>query len=220
MTDFATLRQRMVDNQIRPSEVTNHLVLGAFLSVPREIFVADDERPFAYADRELRMAASAPSRRMMDPARLARLVHALPLGPEAKALVVGCGSGYSAAILSYLAGAVIAVEEDRTLAEIARRRLSSLDVRNVTVIEAPLTGGWSDATPYDAILIDGAVEFMPDTLVRQLAPGAFLATIVREERLSRAMLYERVHEEAAKWPQFDAWATLLPGFERKREFLF
>ena len=108
MADFAALRQRMVDNQLRTSEVTDRDVIRAFLTVPREIFAAPAERPFAYADRELRMAASAPDRRMMDPVRLARLIHALPRGPEMKAMVVGCGSGYSAAILARLVGSVVA----------------------------------------------------------------------------------------------------------------
>ena len=112
MADFAALRQRMVDNQIRTSEVTDREVIRAFLTVPREAFAAPAERPFAYADRELQMAAAAPDRRMMDPVRLARLVHALPRGPEIKAMVVGCGSGYSAAILARLVGSVVAVEED------------------------------------------------------------------------------------------------------------
>src|SRR5262245_24264074 len=99
MTDFATLRQRMVDNQLRTREVTDRDVFRSFLNVPREMFAAPEEQPFAYADRELKMTTSAPGRRMLDPVRLARLIHALPRGPETKALVVGCGSGYSTAIL-------------------------------------------------------------------------------------------------------------------------
>jgi protein-L-isoaspartate(D-aspartate) O-methyltransferase len=219
MTDFAALRQRMVDNQIRPSEVTDHEVIRAFLAVPREIFVETTEQPFAYADRELRMAASAPNRRMMDPVRLARLVHALPHGPETKAMVVGCGSGYSAAILSRLAGSVVAVEEDKTLAALARENLAALGV-NVPVEEAKLVEGFPSGSPYDAILVDGAIEVLPDALVAQLKPGGNLAVIERDDRVSRAMLYEKVGADATKWPLFDAWATLLPGFERRREFVF
>jgi protein-L-isoaspartate(D-aspartate) O-methyltransferase len=220
MADFAALRQRMVDNQIRPREVTDLDVIRAFLTVPREIFAAPEERPFAYADRELKMAASAPSRRMMDPVRLARLVHALPRGPEIKAMVVGCGSGYSAAILAPLAGSVVALEEDPALAALARANLGTLGAANVSVVEGKLVEGCPGHAPYDAILVDGAVELLPDSLLSQLKAGGTLAAIERDDRVSRAMLYEKVGAEATKWPLFDAWATLLPGFERKREFVF
>jgi protein-L-isoaspartate(D-aspartate) O-methyltransferase len=220
MTDFSVLRQRMVDNQIRTSEVTDRDVIGAFLSVPRETFAAPDEVPFAYADRELRMAAGAPNRRMMEPVRLARLVHALPHGSDIKAMVVGCGSGYSAAILSRLAGSVVAVEEDKALAALARDNLAAIGGENVSVVEAKLTEGHPAGGPYDAVLIDGAVEFVPEAILSQLGQGGALAVIERDGGVSRAMLFERVGKDATKWPLFDAWATLLPGFERRREFVF
>jgi len=219
MADFAALRQRMVDNQIRTSEVTDRGVIRAFLAVPRERFVEPSERPFAYADRELRMAASS-GRRMMDPVRLARLVHALPRGPEAAALIVGCGSGYSAAILGRLVGSVVALEEDRGLAALARDNLAALDVANAVVVEGRLVDGHPDSAPYDAILMDGAVEVVPHALLAQLGRRGLLATIEREDRVSRAMLFDRTGEDATKWPLFDAWAPALPGFERRREFVF
>jgi protein-L-isoaspartate(D-aspartate) O-methyltransferase len=220
MLDFAALRQRMVDNQIRPSAVTDPNVIRAFLAVPREIFVAEEEKPFAYADRELVMSPSAPQRRMMVPVQLARLLQALPLGPQARALIVGCGSGYSAALMARLSGSVIALEEDAGLAAMARARLERLGVTNVAVVEGKLTEGWAAAAPYEAILFDGAVEVMPDSVIAQLKPGGILAAILRLERISRAMLYERVGGGATRWPQFEAWATLLPGFERKPAFVF
>ena len=166
MTDFATLRQRMVDNQLRTSEVTDREVISAFLSVPREMFVEPAERPFAYADRELRMSAGAPNRRLMDPVRQARLIHALPRGPGVKAMVVGCGSGYSAAILAEFVGSVIALEEDRSLAAMARESLRTLAAQNVAVVEGRLVDGHPEAASYDAILVDGAVEVLPNRLRR------------------------------------------------------
>jgi protein-L-isoaspartate(D-aspartate) O-methyltransferase len=220
MADFDVLRRRMVDNQIRTSAVTDADVIRAFLTVPREAFVAEAEKPFAYAERELMMSPEAPERRTLVPVQLARLAQALPLGPDAKAMVVGCGSGCSAAVLAQLARSVVAVEEDAGLAGMARERLSDIGVSNVSVVEGELVEGWQAEAPYDAILIDGAVEVVPDALVAQLKPGGILAAIVRLERVSRAMLYERVGKDVTKWPQFEAWATPLPGFQRKREFVF
>lgn len=218
--DFAVLRQQLVDNQIRPSEVTDRELVKAILAVPRELFVEPDERPFAYSDRELRMAKSAPERRLLDPVQLARLIQALAIGPDSKVMVVGCGSGYSAAVLAHLAGSVVAVEEHGELARIAAEKLRSLGVANVSVVCSRLVEGHAADAPYDAILIDGAVEFVPDALIAQLKQEGRLAVIERQERISRAMLYERIGHGATKWPQFEAWATLLPGFERKREFVF
>ena len=221
MDDFAALRRRLVDNQIRPSEVADRQLIEAFLTVPREIFVAPGERPFAYSDRELPYSGMAPSRRMIDPVQLARLIEMLPAGaPEAKAMAVGCGTGYSAALLARLFGSVVAVEENERLAAAMTETLAAIGAGNVTVVSAKLTGGFPPGSPYDAILVEGAVETMPAALIAQLKQTCALSVILRDERISRAMLYERVGDEAAKWPQFEAWATLLPGFEREREFVF
>lgn len=221
MNDYTTLRRRMVDNQIRPGDVTDNEVIKAFLFIPRETFVEPAEQPFAYADRELRLpAAQGHERGMMAPAQLARLTQMLPVNAQSKVLVIGCGTGYSAAILARLAGHVFAVEEDERLADLARERLAELGVTNVEVVRVRLTQGHPAEAPYDAILIDGAVETLPDSILAQLKPGRTLAVIERDGGVSRAMLYERIGADAAKWPKFEAWATLLPGFSRKREFVF
>jgi protein-L-isoaspartate(D-aspartate) O-methyltransferase len=157
---------------------------------------------------------------MMAPVQLARLIQTLPLGPHAHAMIVGCGTGYSAAILSRLAASVVAVEEDAALAAIARARLAALPAANVTVVEGRLGAGHPARAPYDAILVDGAVEVVPESLLAQLRAEGALAVVELGEGVSRAMLYERIGDEATKWPQFDAWAPLLPGFQRKREFVF
>ena len=220
MLDFEALRQRMVDHQLRPSEITDPDVIRAFSTLPREQFVAVVEQPFAYGDKELMMSAAAPNRRMMAPVQLARLVHALPRGENVRAMVIGCGSGYSAAILARLAGTVIAVEEDENLAISAQQRLAALAIGNVSVVQGKLTDGSPGGSPYDAILIDGAVEVVRPSLVSQLKPEGRLATIVRGEAISRAVICERTGDDGADWPLFEAWAPLLPGFERKREFVF
>ena len=220
MMDFARLRQQFVDNQVRPSEITDRALVQAILAVPREIFVGQAEQPFAYSDLELPMSAAAADRRIIDPVQLARLLQALSVGPQSKVMVVGCGTGYSAALLARIAAAVIAVEENEHLAAAATENLRALGAANAKVVRSKLTDGHPDEAPYDAILVDGAVEFVPDGLIAQLRPGGQLAVIERDERISRAMLYERFGSGASKWPQFEAWATLLPGFERRREFVF
>lgn len=218
MTDFATLRLRMVDNQIRPGAITDIDVIRAFLDVPRETFVEPAEKPFAYADRDLKLSAAAGERTIMPPVQLARLVQALPHGADARALVVGCGTGYSAAILSRLVGHVLALEEDPALVALARTNLQGMP--NVVVAEGKLADGYAAEAPYDCILVDGAIEVVPEMLIGQLKPQGMLAAIERADRISRAITCERVGAEATRWPLFEAWATLLPGFARKREFVF
>lgn len=220
MYDFAALRQRMVDHQIRPSDITDHELIRAFSSVARESFVEPAEQPFAYSDRELKLPAAMGDRRMIDPVQLARLVQTLRLGLKSRVLVIGCGTGYSAAIIARLAATVIGVEEDEALAALAESKLRDIGAANARVVRGKLSEGWPEDAPYDGILFDGAVEFVPDTLIAQLRPDGRLTVIERQERISRAMLHERVGSERARWPQFEAWATLLPGFERKREFVF
>jgi protein-L-isoaspartate(D-aspartate) O-methyltransferase len=220
MDDFAELRRRLVDNQIRPSEITDHDLIQAFLAVPRELFVAPGERPFAYSDRELRYSDKIPNRRLIDPVQQARLIAALPIGPDSKVMVIGCGTGYSAAILARLAGTVVALEEEPELAARAAELLPQVGAGNVDLVQGKLSEGWPAEAPYDAILFDGAVEVVPEPILAQLRPDAVLVAIVASERISRAMMFERVAGRASEWPLFEAWATLLPGFERAREFVF
>jgi protein-L-isoaspartate(D-aspartate) O-methyltransferase len=157
---------------------------------------------------------------MLPAVQLARLLQALPLSSGAAAMVVGCGSGYSAAIMARLAGHVVAIEEDESLLMLARDRLRGTDTENVALIPAPLVRGHPDAGPYDAILLEGTVELEPDTLLAQLSLEGALATIGRHEGISRAILYERIEGGVTKWPLFETWASPLPGFQRKPEFVF
>jgi protein-L-isoaspartate(D-aspartate) O-methyltransferase len=181
----------MVDNQIRPSEVSDHTVLAAFLDVPREFFVAPDEVPFAYADRPLRMTDTAAQRTMIEPVVLARLIQALPRGPEVKAMVPACGSGYSTAILSRLVGTVVAVESDATLRTKAAETLNALGVESVSIIDGVPAEGYPPQGPYDAILLEGALEIEPRPLILQLSEQGALATIQRTDRISRATILRR-----------------------------
>ena len=135
-------------------------------------------------------------------------------------MVVAGGSGYSAAIMARLCGSVTLVEEDRTLAASARENLAALGITNAPVVDAKLVEGYPAGGPYDAILVAGAVEIVPAAILRQLNDGGLLAAIEKDDRVSRAMLYEKVGTDIAKRALFDAWAMLLPGFERKREFVF
>jgi protein-L-isoaspartate(D-aspartate) O-methyltransferase len=221
MSDFAHLRLNMVDNQVRPSDVTDHALITAMLDIPRERFVPSLERPLAYADRDIRIGGGEQGdRHLIAPGGLARLIQALELSHDDVVLDLGCGSGYSSAILSRLAGSVVAVDSDTELVRLAETNLSELEIDNVAVVEADLSGGYPAEGPYDGILVAAGAEVVPDALTEQLSDKGRLIIVEYDGGPGRAMLYERSGAIVAKRPLFNQDAPILPDFMRKPEFVF
>jgi protein-L-isoaspartate(D-aspartate) O-methyltransferase len=221
MSDFAKLRLNMVDNQVRPSDVTDHTLIAAMLDIPRERFVPSAERPLAYIDRDIRVGGGeAGDRFLLAPTGLARLIQALELDEDDVVLDLACNTGYSSAILSRVAGSVVAVDSDPELVRLAEANLSELEIDNVAVVEAELAGGYPAEGPYDGILVSAGVEFVPDTLTEQLSDRGRMIVVEYSAGPGRAMLYERSGESVAKRPLFDLDAPVLPEFRRKPEFVF
>jgi protein-L-isoaspartate(D-aspartate) O-methyltransferase len=215
--DYAAARQHMIDSQIRTNEVTDSTVIGALAALPRELFVADSYRKLAYIDRPVPMGAG---RRMMEPMYLARLLQVAELQPKAKVLVVGAGTGYSAAILSSLVAKVTALECAADLAARAKANLESLGITNVKVVEGDLAAGRPNEAPFDFILVDGAVEVLPDALTAQLAEGGTLACIVMKGSIGHAELVTKADGVLTRREIFDAETDVLPGFARPQRFVF
>jgi protein-L-isoaspartate(D-aspartate) O-methyltransferase len=215
--DYAAARQHMIDSQIRTNKVTDATVIGALASLPRELFVADTHRKLAYIDRPVPMGAG---RRMMEPMYLARLLQTAELQPNAKALVVGAGTGYATAILSKLVAKVTALESDAALAARARSAIEGLGITNAKVVEGELTAGRANEAPFDFILIDGAVEVVPDTLTAQLAAGGILACVVMKTSMGHGVLITKADGVLTRREIFDAETDVLPGFTRPQRFVF
>jgi protein-L-isoaspartate(D-aspartate) O-methyltransferase len=223
MIDFGRLRQSMVDSQIRTNEVTDLRLLAAMLELPRERFVPASRVDLAYLDDDLPVrdaSAGNPARYLIEPMVLARLIQALELGGHERVLDIGCTTGYSTAVLARLAGSVIGLEEDSELATIARNNLAEVGARNVDVVSAPLAAGAPNKGPYDAILINGAVELVPEALFSQLKEGGRLAAVVRTNPPGRATLFVRSAGAVSQRSLFDAAVPLLPGFAAPRGFVF
>ena len=163
--NFEHMRRAMVASQLRTTGTNDPRVLAAMGEVPRERFVPASRVSLAYADA---LVPLKPGRDFNSPMALGRLLTEAAPRPGERALVVGAATGYAAAVLARLVGPVVAVEEDAELAAEARANLSAGDVR---LFEGPLAQGCADGAPYDLILIDGAVESVPDSLVAQLADG-------------------------------------------------
>ena len=217
MTDFSAARRHMVDGQVRPNDVTDLRVITVMLEVPRERFVGPAATALAYLDLDLDVGAGA-TRRLLKPMVLAKLIDAAGLSATDRVLDIGCATGYAAAVLARIAGQVVALEQDASLAKAAQVALSSQV--NVSVVSGPLVDGWRQGAPYDVILIEGATEVEPLAFCSQLKDGGRLVCVVGAAPGAKAMLYRRCGEEMGGRVIFDAAAALLPGFAKQPGFAF
>lgn len=221
MSDFTALRRTMVDCQVRPSDVTDLRVIDAMLAVPRERFVPESKRATAYLDMDIDVAADGQAKRcLIQPAVLARMLQAAGITETDRVLVVGCATGYSAAVVSYLAAEVFATEPDSSLAADAKANLAAVGCSNVTVTTAAPAEGDRAHAPYDVIVMDGATEIQPDALYDQLKMGGRLVGIFATSRPPRATLVARSPADYGSRVLFDASAPVLTGLERRPAFVF
>lgn len=217
MTDYAARRRMMVDTQIRPSDVTKYPIIDAMLTVPREGFVPDSKREIAYAGRNLELA---PGRVILEPRTLAKMLDALNIGGDELVLDIGCGLGYSAAVVARMAQAVVAVEEDEELAGEAQQALTEAGADNVILHVGPLAEGAAEHGPYDVILVQGGVEGLPDTLLDQLKDGGRIGAIFMEGANGAVRVgYKRGGHMSWRF-DFNAGAPVLPGFDTAPSFAF
>jgi protein-L-isoaspartate(D-aspartate) O-methyltransferase len=215
MIDFAAARRNMVDCQVRTQDVTDLRIIDAFLQVPRERFVPADKRGLAYLDYEVPLGEGPKARRLLKPMVLAKLIQAAGVRATDRVLDIAGGTGYSAAVWARLAGDVVAVEEDAAMAKQAQKNLGSA----VTVTVAALTAGAEASAPYDIILINGACELVPPSLLNQLKDGGRLLCVMGATP-GKATLYLRGASEVSDRALFDASAPSLPGFARAPAFVF
>jgi len=215
MTDFTKQRTTMVDTQIRPSDVTKYSVIEAMLAVPREAFVPGEARDTAYVGGEVSLADG---RSMLEPRTLAKMLDALDIRADEMALHVGCGYGYASALMARMAEFVVALEEDEDMAREAETALSEHGVDNVAVVVGMLRDGVAKHAPYDVILVEGAVERLPEALEAQLKEGGRIACIFTENNLGTARLGHKIGGKIAWRFLFNAGAPLLPGFSAEHAF--
>jgi len=215
--DFAAARRKMVASQIRTNKVTDSLVSDAMEAVPREYFVPAERRTLAYLDEDLPVAKG---RFLMEPMALARLLQLADIETGDKALVVGAGTGYSAAVLARIAQSVVVLENDTDLADKASKIMTELVIPNVTVVRGELASGVPSKAPFDVILIDGAVTEIPAPLKAQLRDGGRLVAVVRSGPIGRATLVTRVGDAYGSRADFDLVTPFLPEFAPQPKFVF
>lgn len=215
MADAALQRKNMVESQVRPSDVTDRRIIRAMSDVPRHLFVPEAARSLAYMDEPVRLSAG---RFLMAPRTFAKLVQLAEIDATGVVLDIGAATGYSSAVLGRIASAVVALEEDAELAAEATRAIESQGIENVALVKGPLAAGYAAEGPYDAIILEGAIEVVPPALLDQLKDGGRLVAVMAEHAVPKAFVWRRSGKAVDAAAVFDADAPVLPGFARAKEF--
>jgi len=225
MSGISAARQKMVDGQVRPSDVTDVRIIDAMLAVPREAFVPENKRALAYLDLDLDVSEGGQGqgqakRFLIKPVVLAKMLQAAEIKQTDRVLVVGCATGYAAAVVAQFVGQVTATESDAALAAKATAVLAQNGCGNVAVRTAVAADGNPADAPYDVILLNGATETVPERLYGQLRDGGRLVGVFAMSQPQRATLVTRSHGDFGYRALFDAAAPVLPGMERLPAFVF
>jgi len=208
-------RFNMVEAQIRSANVTDPQILAAMNAVPREKFVPTAAQALAYADVPV---AVAPGRYLLDPRSFAKLAQLAQITPTDRILDVGCGTGYSAAVLARLGAEVVALEQDADLVRVASALLENV-VGKVELVQGGLIEGVKGQGPFDVIFVNGAIEQAPEILLSQLAEGGRLVAVLKDGQ-SRAWLFLKQNGQIGRRPVFDAEVPVLAGFKKAMGFVF
>jgi protein-L-isoaspartate(D-aspartate) O-methyltransferase len=217
MIDFEAARAKMVDNQVRTTDVTSHSVLQAFFSVDREGFVPEKSKPLAYIDTDIELV---PGRYLMEASPLAKLLQMAAITKDDRVLEVGTGTGYVAALLSKVADSVVALESDEALAGQATENLASRGCGNVKVVVGGLEEGYASEAPYDVIFVNGAIEDVPAALLDQLGEGGRLVAVIGYGNAAQAKLLLQERGAISQSSYFNLSVKPLPGFRKAKDFVF
>lgn len=219
-------RINMVNSQLFPNGVYDKRLIMAFESVPMEAFVPPAIQPLVYSDGNLPLTKDIQQKRwLLAPLTLGKLLDMAHIQPKDKVLIIGCGTGYSTAVVAQMAAHVIGVECDETLAHSARIYAAEQEIFNIQVVTGALSVGYPKDAPYEVILIEGAVENVPMVILQQLSPDSGrLVTVLRgptstgQEDFGRGVLFTRMEDKVSQVEKFDACCSYLPEFEPKVGF--
>ncbi len=212
---FDAMRHAMVASQLRTNAVNDVRVVEAMARLPRENYLPPEHRAIAYRDTLLPLGGG---RRHNSPLATGRLITEAQVRSGDHVLLIGAAGGYAAAVLAELAGSVVALEEDAALVALAREALAG--EAKVSVVGGPLAAGWAQAAPYDVLIVDGAVEQLPEALVAQLKPGARVVAGVLDRGVTRLAAGRRTEGGFGLIDFLDLECATLPGFGRPKTFQF
>lgn len=209
------MRHAMIASQLRTNAVNDPAILAAMTQVPREVFLPADQAALAYRDTAVPLGGG---RYANVPIATGRLLAQAGLLPADRVLLIGAAGGYIAAVLSHIVQLVVAVESDDTLVAHARQALAPF--ANVTLVQAALTDGAPQQAPYDVLIIDGAIEQLPDALANQVAVGGRIVTGLVDRGVTRLASGKRTAGGLGLIDFADVDCVVLPGFARPPVFAF
>ncbi|SNB61261.1 protein-L-isoaspartate(D-aspartate) O-methyltransferase [Arboricoccus pini] len=217
MSDYAVARRNMVESQLRTNRIDDPGIIEAMLTIPRELFVPPAFKSVAYTDEDL---AFGDGRRLIEPLALAKLLQSAAIRPDQTVLVIGCDTGYAAAVAGRLGASVQLLTERHDDTTEIDRRLRDLGIDNVSVETGRLKEGLPAKAPFDVILLAGSVRAIPSELTQQLKEGGRLACVVQDDRAGRVTIATRVNGTIGKVTPFDAWLPELVTFRPAPSFVF
>lgn len=218
MSDFFIMRQNMVKGQLMAENITNLLLIDAFLTIPREKFVPGQLARIAYMDTDFPLKRG---RFLLRPATLGRLLEAVNPKSSDKILYIATGTGYGPALLNQIAHRIVALDAEETFTQETERLAHELKLSSIEVVLGPLTKGWENEAPYDKILIEGGVDFIPMELAAQLKEGGQLITIKYHKGKERVAI--KIEKKQGTFTEnflFDAFAPRLKPFQEQKAFVF
>ena len=215
MTNFLTRRTTMVDTQIRPADVTKFPIIDAMLQVRREIFVPDHLSETAYADTILDLGHG---RVILEPRTFAKMLDAVDIQGNELVLDIGCGLGYSSAVIGKFSEAVVSIEENEAMAAEAAANLAAEGCLNVAVVQGSLAKGAAQHAPFDVIVVQGAVEHMPAALIEQLAEGGRIVAVFSQKGQGAVRVGYKTDGQMSWRFACNAFAPVLKGFVAERSF--
>lgn len=211
-------RINMVKQQLRTGDVLNEPILELYSQIPREDFVPNEYKHFAYSDLQIDLAHH---QRMLTPLEEGKILQALNLQGNEVVLEVGTGSGFFTALLSRLCKKVISVDYFADFTNTARRKLHEHKCTNIELLTGDACHGWLEKAPYDVMVLTGAVEALLDTHRLQLLPGGKLFAIVGKDPVMQGQLHVLGHD--GSWHEEVIFETSIPALIDKLkpiEFVF
>ena len=215
--DQTTLNNNMIDGQIRPINGISKEVISAFSSVNRSDFVPEDLILRSYTEKNLKLSSD---RYLLRPNLIGEIINHVSPKSNESILVLPASTGYSSAIISNLAETVIAVEEDDNFISIAEKGMNKSGINNVVVIKKKINENCLDQGPFNAIIIEGAIDYLPDQFLNQLENHGRLFALIKKEDVTNAMLYIKNGNSINSRFLFSCDAPKLNFFKKKNSFSF
>jgi protein-L-isoaspartate(D-aspartate) O-methyltransferase len=216
MADYSARRLTMVDTQVRPHDVTSFSVINAMLSVPKELYVPGSAKDLAYIGGVVDLGAG---RCVADARLIGKVLEILDITPGELVLDLGCSQGYTTALIAQLAQAVVGVDCRDDLTAEAETTLSAQGIHNAIIVKDDIAKGAAKHGPYDVITIFGGVETIPPAIVGQLKDGGRIAAVFMNGALGEVKLGHKANGVLSWRMAFNAAAPVLPGFEKKIDFV-